>query len=103
MIALVTLVLWKEELQLIPWLKAAISEKLTAVAIEHATLQSAADDLRRQAVSLRVREFEMDQVLHAMNQLDLAKVKSLLIEIADIFSLGSAGRSGSPISNDRIC
>lgn len=96
MLALVTLALWKEELQLVPWLKAGIVKRLKEVALEQETLDRTAHDLRQEAASLRRREFELDRVLHAMNQLEPAKVQTLLIEVADILSPGTAGEQVRP-------
>jgi hypothetical protein len=96
MLALVTLTLWKEESQLVPWLKAGIAKRLNEIAVEQETLDRAAHDLRRQAASLRRRDFDMDRVRHAMNQLEPAKVKTLLVEIADILSPGTVGEKVRP-------
>jgi hypothetical protein len=96
MLALVTLALWKEELQLVPWLKAGIAKKLNEVAVEQEMLERVAHDLRRQAASLRRREFEMNRVLDAMNQLEPAKVQTLMVEIADILSPGTVGEQAQP-------
>jgi hypothetical protein len=97
MLALVTLVLWKEELQLVPWLKAGIAKRLNGeVAPEQETPDRAAPDLRRQAVSLRRSEFEMNRVRHAMNQIEPAKVRALLMEIADILSPGTTAEQVRP-------
>jgi hypothetical protein len=97
MLALVTLALWKEELQLIPWLKAEIAKRLIGPAPEQEVRDLAARDLRKQAASLRHREFEMNRVRHAMNQIEPTKVRMLLTEIADILSPGTAAE---PVSAD---
>jgi hypothetical protein len=79
MLALVTLVLWKEEVQMVPWLKAEIAKRLIGQAApEQEVRDRAARELRKQAVSLRQREFEMNRVHHAMNQIEPAKVRTLL-------------------------
>ena len=63
MLALVALVLWKEELQLVPWLKAGIAKRMNGEASpEQEARDRAARDLRRQAVSLSRSEFEMNRV-----------------------------------------
>jgi hypothetical protein len=56
----------------------------------------AARDLRRQVVSLSRSEFEMNLVRHAMNQIEPAKVRALLMEIADILSPGTTGEQVRP-------
>jgi hypothetical protein len=97
MLALVALVLWKEELQLVPWLKAGIAKGMNGEAApEQEARDRAARDLRRQAVSLSRSEFEMNRVLHAMNQIEPAKVKALLMEIEDILSPGTTGEQVRP-------
>jgi hypothetical protein len=53
-------------------------------------------DLRRQAASLRRCEFEMNRVRHAMNQIEPAKVRALLMEIADILSPGTTAEQVRP-------
>ena len=85
MLALVTLVLWKEELQLVPWLKAGIAKRLNGeVAPEQETPDRAARDLRRQAVSLRRSEFEMNRVRHAMNQIECQEIGRYLYHFAQM-------------------
>jgi hypothetical protein len=97
MIALVTLALWKENLELIPWLKAETTKRLSGVdAPEQELRDRAARELRQQAASLRHREFEMNRVRHAMNQIEPAKVRTLLTEIADILSPSTAAEPVSP-------
>jgi hypothetical protein len=96
MIALVTLALWKEELQLVPWLKAGIVKRLKEVVLEQETLDRAAHDLRKKAASLRPRKYELNRVQHAMNQLEPAKVRTLLTEIADVLSPSTAGEQVYP-------
>jgi hypothetical protein len=87
MIALVTLALWKEDLQLIPWLKAETAKKLNSGGAPKQEIRDrAAHDLRHQAVSLYRGEFEMNRILHAMNQIEPAKVRTLLTEMADNLS-----------------
>jgi hypothetical protein len=97
MIALVTLVLWKEDLQLILWLKAETAKRLSGVDVPKQEIRDrAASDLRQQAESLRRSEFETNRVRHAMNQIEPAKVRTLLTEIAGILSPGTAGEPVSP-------
>lgn len=87
MIALVALVLWKEDLQQINWLKTETAKRLSnADAPEQEIRDRAANDLRRQAESLRRNEFETNRVRHAMNQIEPARVRALLVEIAGILS-----------------
>jgi hypothetical protein len=95
--ALVALVLWKGELQLVPWLKAGIAKRMNGEAApEREARDRAARDPRRQAVSLSRSEFEMNRVHHAMNQIEPAKVKALLMEIEDILSPGTTGEQVRP-------
>jgi hypothetical protein len=97
MIALVTLVLWKEDLLLIPWLKAETAKRLSSEgAPKQKVRDQTAHDLRREAASLRRSEFEMNRVRHAMNQIEPAKVRMLLTEIANILSPATAGERVSP-------
>lgn len=97
MIALVALVLWKEDLQQIHWLKAETVKRLSNVdAPEQEIRDRAANDLRRQAKSLRQSEFETNRVRHAMNQIEPARVRALLVEIAGILSPGTADEPLSP-------
>ena len=69
---------------------------------EQETRDRAARDLRRQAVSLSRSEFEMNRVHHAMSQIEPAKVKALLMEIADFLSPGTTGWQVRLISVDSI-
>jgi hypothetical protein len=98
MIALVALVLWKEDLQQINWLKTETAKRLSNVdAPEQEIRDRAANDLRRQAESIRRRsEFETNRVRHALNQIEPARVRALLVEIAGILSPGTAGEPLSP-------
>ncbi|SIO26110.1 hypothetical protein SAMN05443247_03241 [Bradyrhizobium erythrophlei] len=98
MIALVTFVLWKEDLPLTPWLKAETAKRLSGEGAPKQEIRDrAAHDLRRTATSLRRREFETNRVRHAMNQIEPTKVRTLLTEIADILSPDTAGE---PVSSD---
>jgi hypothetical protein len=96
MLALITLVLWKEELNLIPWLKAELVKKLTKLeAPDQETRDNIALRLRAEATRRR-REFETSRVKHAMKQLDRAKLSALLNKIADLLSPGTDG-PGAPV------
>jgi hypothetical protein len=68
LLALATLVLWKEELGLVPWLKAEVTKRLVGKDVP-----SAARDLRRQAATMNRREFELSRIKHALDQIDPAK------------------------------
>ena len=96
MIALATLVLWKEELKLVLWLKMAVTKSLKEVGVGQEMLDRAARDLRREAASHRRRKFETNRVRHALNQIEPAKLRTLLTEIADILSSGTAGEQVHP-------
>ncbi|WP_148221490.1 DUF2254 domain-containing protein [Bradyrhizobium sp. BTAi1] len=91
MLALVTLALWKEDLGLDTWLKGAIGARLKTSSLGQELLDRAARGLRRDAASLRRREFEVDRIRHAINQLDRLKVRVLLKEVADLLSPNTAG------------
>jgi hypothetical protein len=90
MLSLATHALWKEELGLAAWLKGEIRKRLEKSPIDQAVLDRAARGLRREAASLRRREFETDRLRHAMNQLDRGKVQALVKEVADILSPNTA-------------
>jgi hypothetical protein len=98
MIALVTFVLWTEDLQLILWLKAETAKRLSGLnAPKQQIRDRAAHDLRQEAVSLRHRDFEINRVRNAMTQIEPAKVRTLLTEIADILSPDT---TAEPVSRD---
>jgi hypothetical protein len=90
-LSLATLALSKEDLDLVPWLKAEITKRLKEAILDQAALDHAARGIRQEAASLRRREYETDRLRHAMNQLDPPKVRSLLKEVADILSPNTAG------------
>ncbi|WP_145927619.1 DUF2254 domain-containing protein [Bradyrhizobium neotropicale] len=96
MLALVTLVLCKEDLQLVTWLKVEVASKLNQAAVKAEIRDTAARELRGEAASLRPREFEMDSVRIALNKIDRSKARNLLTEIADILSPGTSAEPVSP-------
>jgi hypothetical protein len=51
-----------------------------------------AQRLRQRAVRIRTREFELSRIDHAMTQIDAAKLRPLLDEIADLLSPGDRER-----------
>jgi hypothetical protein len=92
MCALATLVLWKDEVTLVPWLKTELAKMLkTDKAPEQELRDNAARELRERAATLYSPGFELSQIHHAMRQIDQAKMQSLLQEIADLLSPGTAG------------
>jgi hypothetical protein len=60
------------------------------------TRDRAARELRLQAVSIRQSEFEINPVRHAMNQIEPAKVRELLVEIAGVLSPGTTAEQVRP-------
>lgn len=97
LLALATLVLWKEELQLVAWLKAEIIKRLGQEDAPDSEMRDrTAHNLRREAVSLRRREFELNLIHSAMGQLEPPKLRALLSEIADLLSPGTAGEHVTP-------
>jgi len=87
LLALATLALWKEELDLVPWLKAELAERLAKQeAPDQEMRDRAAQELRYQAKTIRRREFELSRINHAMAQIDPAKLRPLLNEVADLLS-----------------
>jgi hypothetical protein len=100
LLGLVTLVLWKEELGLVPWLKAELSKRLTSQeAPDQETRDRAARELRRQAATIRRREFELSRINHAMAQIDSATLRPVLNHVADLLSPGTAK---GPIDPDSL-
>jgi hypothetical protein len=97
MLALITLVLWKEELRLVPWLKSEVVKRLNDQSAPKQEIRDrAARQLRGQRAFVRPKEFELNRVRHAMNQIDRAKVRELLTEMADILSPLTAAEPISP-------
>jgi hypothetical protein len=89
LLALATLVLWKEELGLVPWLKTELAKRLSSPeAPDRETRDSAAQELRQRAAKIRRREFEWSSINRAMVEIDAAKLRPLLNEIADLLSPG---------------
>lgn len=97
LLALATLVLWKEELQLVTWLKAEIIKRLGQEDAPNSEIRDrTARNLRRKAVSLRRRELELNPIHRAMGQLEPAKLRTLLKEIADLLSPSTAAEPVEP-------
>jgi hypothetical protein len=91
LLALATLVLWKEDLGLIPWLKLELTKGLNDPnAPDQEIRDRTARELRRRAATLRRREFELNRLENAATQVDAAKLKTLLNEIADSLSPGTS-------------
>jgi hypothetical protein len=92
MCALATLVLWKDEITLVPWLKTELTKMLnTEKAPEQEIRNNAAREIRERAATLYNPGFELSQIHHAMSQIDQEKMRLLLQEIADLLSPGTAG------------
>jgi hypothetical protein len=93
LLALATLTLWNEELGLVPWLKHELVERLAAQEAPNRDVRDrVAQRLRQRAVRIRTREFELSRIDHAMTQIDAAKLRPLLDEIADLLSPGDRER-----------
>jgi hypothetical protein len=91
-LALVTLVLCKEDSGLVPWLRTELAKRLNGQKAPDQELRDrAARELRRKAATIHRREFEFSRINHAMGQIDPAKLRPLLNEIADLLSPGTAG------------
>lgn len=95
-LALTTLALWREEWPLVDLLKAEILKRIRSTSIKQELLDRTARDLRQQAAFPRRREFELDRIHHAMNQLEYPKVQALLTEIANIISPETANEGVPP-------
>jgi hypothetical protein len=97
LIASVTVVLWKEELGLVPGLKAEIHKKLAAQEAPSQEMRDrAARELRGQAATFRRREFELSRINHAMAQINPDELRPLLNEIADLLSPETAAEPIDP-------
>jgi hypothetical protein len=87
LLALATLVLWKEELGLVPWLKVELASRLAKrEAPDQEMRDRAAEGLRQRAATTHRREFDLSRINHAMAQIDPAKLRRLLNEVADLLS-----------------
>jgi hypothetical protein len=92
MCALATLVLWKDEATLVPWLKTELTDMLnTEKAPEQEIRDRAARELRERAESLYNPGFELSRIHHEMCQIDHEKMRPLLQEIANLLSPGTTG------------
>ncbi|MEA2840780.1 MAG: hypothetical protein QOF41_2110 [Methylobacteriaceae bacterium] len=78
---------WKDDSQLISWLKSQINERLSKEDAPDLEIRNrTARNIRRKAAFLRREEFEFDSIDRTLGELDRAKVRALLNEIADILS-----------------
>jgi hypothetical protein len=89
--ALATLALWKDDASEAALLTGSIG---TALAKENAPEQESRDraarEIRRTAATLRRRDFAIRRIEHAMNQIDPAKLRPLLQDIANLLSPNTA-------------
>jgi hypothetical protein len=91
-LALIILVLWKEDADLVPWLRTELAKGLRGQEAPDQELRDrAARGLREKAETLYRRELELSRINHAMGQIDPAKLRPLLHEIANLLSPGTAG------------
>lgn len=92
LLGLAAVVLWKDDLVFAPWFKSELIKRLAASESPNQELRDrAARELRREAATLRRREFEFSPIQNALNQIDAAAVRALLTEIADILSPHTVG------------
>jgi hypothetical protein len=92
--ALATLALWQDNPAPAERLKAELAKTLNAEnAPEQEMRDDAARELRRHAATLYRPKFELSRIHHAMHQIDQAKMRPLLQEIADLLSPGTVGES----------
>lgn len=85
LLALAALVLWKDKLGLVPWLKAELAKRLAKHdAPDQEIRDRAAQGLRQHAAAIHGREFELSRINHAITQIDPAKLRPLLNEVADL-------------------
>lgn len=95
--ALVTVVLSKEDVKLVTWLKSEVTKRLEQEdALDAEIRDRTARNLRQTAVSFRRRELELNSINRVMGDLDPVKLRELLTEIADILSPGTAGECVIP-------
>jgi hypothetical protein len=94
MCGLATLALWKLDAVELTTVKQSIS---AALAKDDAPPQEmrdrAAREIRKEAATLRRREFELQPIKNAMNQIDAAKMRPVLQDIANLLSPGTASES----------
>lgn len=95
--ALVTLILSKDEPQLITWLKAEIAKRLAQEnTLDVELLDRTARDLRQTAISFRRRELELNPINRVMGELEPDKLRVLLTAVADLLSPGTAAEPVEP-------
>ena len=87
MCALATLALWKDDLDLVPWLRADLTKRLGQPGAPDQELRDrAARELRDHAANQRRPEFEIRRIEHAMGEIEPGKLRPLLLEIANLLS-----------------
>jgi hypothetical protein len=92
--ALATLALWQDDPAPAERLKAELAKRLNAENTpEQEMRDDAARELRRHAETLYRPKFELSRIHQAMHQIDQAKMRPLLQEIADLLSPGTVGES----------
>jgi hypothetical protein len=83
----VTLVLSKNEPELIIWLNSEITKRLAQEnPPDGELLDDTARELRRTAISFRRREFEFNPIHREMGALEPDQLRGLLTEVADLLS-----------------
>ena len=91
MCALATFALWKPDDAELPTIIQSISVALAKDGAPDQEMRDrAARELRRDAATLRRREFELSPIRNAMNQIDAAKMRQVLQDIANLLSPNTA-------------
>ena len=94
MLGLITIALWRDDILLVDWLKNSIQERLNGELAPDQTLRDRAErGVREEAARLRVREFETDRMLNALNQIDRERILGLMTAVANILSPGTANET----------
>jgi hypothetical protein len=92
MCGLATLALWKLDPAELATIMQAIGTALTKDGAPSQEMRNrTARELRREAATLRRREFELSPIKNPMNQIDAAKMRPVLQDIANLLSPNTAG------------
>jgi hypothetical protein len=84
---LAILVVWRNEFSLASWLKAELAKRLVSFEVPDQGIRDrAAQGLRHRAATIPRREFRWSRIEYAMSEVDPAKLRPLLNEIADLLS-----------------
>ena len=80
-----------EEAANVAWLKVEIPKMLAKMHVDQSVLDDVARRLRTKAASFRPSEYARSRIDAVMQRVDTAKMQSLLLEVANIISPGTAG------------